>query len=242
MPQGGVTNQASDDLFAKPPMVSWGLSQRTETTDQDVYGNIICNSAGDVFSNLPNRTLFSLTLRITRWERKFDVFKTRYFVNKLNLREVIAGDVKFPAMSMLCTFIAPVEEFAAGANAVRIGYDFEIRPTVGSSVSKDVSERPFAYWTIDTGVRSFGTGKTDPLDLYYSTNKTKQVSSDVRLNGQGKPVNASDYVVQTSETTMATPTVNPKPVKRKIPPVKFNDAYLLGFDVYETADFLQLGL
>lgn len=245
MPNGGVPGQNSENVFAQPPKISWGFSQRTELTDQDIHGNLICNSAGDVFSNLPSRTLFSLTLRVTRWERKFDVYKTRNYVNKVNSKPMIAGDVRFDPRSVLCTFIGPVEEFSAGANAVHMGYEFEIRPTGGSALPKEVASRPFAYWTVDTGLRCYnGEKKTlgSPSDLYYDDDEKKQVSQDVLFNGNGRPIDPSSFVVYKSDKTTVAPQAPPTTIKRSIDPVVKPGAVFLGFDVYEEADLLQLKL
>lgn len=243
---GGGTQTQPDDPLQQSPEITWSIAQRTDARSWDIHGNPVANSAGDVFSDLPSVTEFSLVLDITRWEQRFDPFKTRKFVNKVNSQPLIAGDVTFLPHTMLCTGIAPADTFRAGASQIKMRYSFEIRPT-GDDVQgaqglpAEVRLGPFKWWTIDAGSRSFN-GTSEPVELFRANNKGQHVGIDVRLDGTGKPLQPSEFAVYTADTTTTTPKSNPKPVPPGVSVVKASNCVFLGFDMIGEADFRELGL
>lgn len=246
MPEGWSENTGNDDPLARPVVVQWGQGRISEPRSWDIYGNPIANSAGDVFDELPNVDRLVLTLRITRWERSFNLFLVNGYVNKINSAAMPAGPYTFAPGQVLCTFIGPAAEFEAGAQSIQMAYEFEIRSISAAASGNDLPElvraNPFKWWTVDRGTRSFYDGGGSKIgDLYYADDRTEKVSDAVNLNGQGAPYVAADYVVTSSGDAPANRTTYfPQLVSRV--EFKSQGCWLLGFDLFRAANLLDLGL
>jgi hypothetical protein len=242
MPAGGDPDVGEDDPLNQTPTVTWSIAQRTESIDRDIYGSPLANSAGDAFDSLPQVNRFGLALTIVRWESFYDVFKARAFFERVNKDLIVAGGVQFLPRTMLCTGIIPADTFKVGQSPIPISYSFEIRSTQSNQQPASIAGRPFAWWVADMGLRSFASGRRNPYDLYRSTDKTQQVTAAVRLNGSGAPMQPDEFVVRTSTTTTAAPVNSVSPLPPSVQKVNAGNAWYLGYDIYEEADFLQLGL
>jgi hypothetical protein len=242
MPAGGDPDVGEDDPLNQTPTVTWSIAQRTESIDRDIYGSPLANSAGDAFDSLPQVNRFGLALTIVRWESFYDVFKARAFFERVNKDLIVAGGVQFLPRTMLCTGIIPADTFKVGQSPIPISYSFEIRSTQSNQQPASIAGRPFAWWVADMGLRSFASGKKSPLDLRRTNDPSNLINAAVRFNGTGIPMDTAEFCVVSTGGTPSTPIANPTPLSTKVQKVNAGNAWYLGYDIYEEADFLQLGL
>lgn len=244
MPQGWNPKDSNTDPLSRVPRITWGTGFTTEPWLFDVYGNPITNSAFDALANPPQKEKYFKTLRITRWERNYDIRLATMFEGKINAKDIVSGNVTFRARTVKCTAIAPVSEYGADESPLQIAYDFQLFSTAPTTTGNrllpwEIARDPFKHWFLDSGLRGYsGASGANPGDFTYESSG-ERVSDEILLNGYGAPMEPSKYQVNA-----ATPVNNPGKLPTTIAKVFLPSfkAWALGYDVAEAVDFAGMAL
>ena len=251
LPNGLPTGGSSGNLLSQAPTISWSMATRLDSIGTDVYGNLITNSAGDVVDPPPTIQKYSRILEIQRYETEYRPEIADRFEGTTNSKDIIAGGRRFPAATVLCQTIFPVESYTPDADAILVSYRFEVRTLFfrangGNPTSMD--KFPFRFWHADMGLRSFYavSGVPDRVGDIYGKNGTAlgdQIDVPVRLEN-GKPMNSSDYLITSLGKEPTVHGVFPKkdgPLIQTIT-TPIGNTNFIGWRIYPGEDFQELGL
>lgn len=257
----GFPSQQTADPTTKKPVITWGPLDETVSRSYDIFGNLMTNSAGDLVEQLPQIAKGYRTLNIVRYERGWNPEIADRFEETINSVDMFAGGRRFPRGTMLCRRILPAESYEADANIIPVQYSFDVKTRFsGQSLTglgggttgqlagaiKAVNAEPFRFWFPDRGVRSMydGGGKV-PGDLYLKIPVTSSTSTpelqredEPVLLRKGIPINSSKYYVTSQRKT---PAANSQ-IKKNVKVISVGDVDLIGYQIYESANFLELGL
>ncbi len=171
---------------------------RAESTDVDVHGNPILNSAGDVFGSKPQGTYTLVGLDIIRNEPGFSIPFALGFVDKVNSDEFKIANYIIKPGQAYCANIAPERGYKLSERFVPILYSFdfhELFPGDGDPVKRSF----FHHRIIDQGKRAWGypgTRDSNPADagvFEILDGEGKPVTTDVLLDGKGAPLKPDNY-------------------------------------------------
>jgi hypothetical protein len=238
---------ASDkqDKKLEPPTYQWVPGHRTEIADVDVDGNILVNSAGDLFNPGPARQINVLGIIVAKNEKKFPVQTFLEYSNAWNVDTYqIQGFVVYPGQSQL-TGITQLSEARFDADYVRIRYSIQFEP--GFTQDKQGVWDAFQIRAIDKGRNAwFNTpeGKQVKLAIYnkpaHAGQPPTQVSQEVLLDGTGGVYDPKSYC---DKDNSATPTNNPRPPKgATIITPKNGYGAIIQYKGYKSAPFSSLNL
>jgi hypothetical protein len=187
-------------LLAQPPRVQWSPATSQEAVDRDVHGNPLVVSSRDPIQNA-NRTFAFKTLRVWRYELAYNLSNAEAFENTVNNATVNVAGAAIPAGCLKCDVILPMDEYDVNSQILRIGYTFSIRLS-GDSASYGI--KPFQWRFLDSGRRGWkhetigGETKNVVGELVGNLG---QATTEVRLNGKGRPI---DYQHLDSSTPPVT--------------------------------------
>jgi hypothetical protein len=178
------------DPLAQPPRVRWNTCTSSEDVDRDIDGNPIVNSVGDAFSSPAKRRFNTKSFTIFRNEPFYNFAASLIYENTINSVAWTVLGVTFPAGTIMCACIEPTNEYDANAASyVTMAYTFEV-----AGLTRDynpTSASLFQLRLLDQGQRAKYThaSVTTIGELY--TAKGSQISSDVRFDPNGKPVDTT---------------------------------------------------
>jgi hypothetical protein len=238
---------ASDkqNKILEPPTYQWVPGHKTEIADVDADGNILVNTAGDIFNPGPPIRINFLGITVARNEKKYPAQTFLEYSNAWNIDAYqIQGFTVYPGQSQL-TWITQLSEARFDADYVRIRYTLQFEP--GFTQDKQGVWDAFQIRAIDKGRNAwFNTpeGKQVKLALYNKPAKAgqqpTQVTQDVLLDGTGGVYDPKAYC---DRDNTATPTHNPRPPKgATVITPKNGYGAIVQYKGYKSATFGSLNL
>lgn len=230
-PQGVWPIQDSLEALSLPAEIEWTRGTASFPIDKDISTNKIpiVNSAGDPFDPPYERSVGTWVLTYERWEPIFDGGKAQTYTDCVSSDSFTMAGLTFNPGQTILRSMLPVGKYDTNATKLRMRYVFEMD---GSRSD------PFQLARLDKGSRGFysssGTNKASICD-----SAGNQISSDVLLDGTGKPADSSLKILNGS--TAASPVANPTPIvywkSAASPPGK-----TLYFQIKGSQAFATLGL
>lgn len=173
-----TSDTPEDNPLNDPVRISWGHRTYTEVLEEDIHGNPIDNSAGDMFDPPLEQASHGLTLRVVRNEASFSASEAHDFADTINSNSCTICGLSIPG---------------------RVGKVIEI--------SGEKAERNGqAYWTV-TYMLEFNRRTWDrrPIDIgmyYLDAGERKQfvdkdkrpMQKPQRLNGSGGEGNGAVFL------------------------------------------------
>lgn len=193
------------DPLRMPPQYQWVESSITEPAPYDVSGNLICNSAGDPFSPAPTKLSRRLSIIISRNEAAYPFALAAQYFDAINSdtflcfgKQVLPGQANFKC-------VVQTQKMPSNARYVPLEYRIDFAPGF-IQINSSVGGNPVQLWdgfalrTADRGKRAFfNDGTANPPHIDFICTKQSggtvfnKVSTDVFLDGQGRPFNLTAY-------------------------------------------------
>jgi hypothetical protein len=250
-PIGSDTWTTQDKVLTQAPRATIRPGLMALPTDRDLRGRPIVNAAGDALNPPQMRNVRVKYLTVTRYEPYWDYLRLAEFEQAWNTVDLRSGNVIFPAGDVLCESIHPAEEIElterTGSTAnLKMQYNFVIFTdfTVDASGNRRRIPFPWATYLQNLGHRGWysdpDSGKSQLGDLYYKANG-RQITDDVPLDRQGRPINES-YKVSPDGDTFYTPVANPNDLNLAVADLGQSGVVYLRFDLLHATDLTQLRL
>lgn len=223
VPDNGQFPEPTDDPLSRPMRWTVQPSFVERANEMDAKRRLKKNSSGDLFPPVSSRYR-RRTLVGTRYERFWDINKSRKFENKTNLNPINLGPVVIAPYEAMCHSIEPVGEFEYNSEYLLMQYAIEVAVDERAAPpakpdDPPISGYPFEQHQLDIG--SFGwyddSGTKRKGRFCYAKGTTAasagnfviQDADDVQLNGKGKPVDSNIYVRTTDGQLIYSPAENP---------------------------------
>lgn len=224
-PSGGFPDPVDDPLL-RPWRWRCDPTYEERANEMDAKRRLKKNSAGVIFPPRPARYRRRILVG-TRYERFWDIGKSRKFENKTNSANITLGPVLILPYEALCHAIEPAAEFEGTADYLLMQYIIEVavdeRATPPATPGADpISGYPFEHHQRDISNFGWYTGSSGKKlgRFCYATGTTAASSGnyvisdvdDVQLDGQGKPVarTGEDTIyVRNDKNLIYEPTTNP---------------------------------
>jgi hypothetical protein len=133
-PFGGT----SQNPLEQPAEIVWSFQQFEQIVDQDVYGNVICNSAGDPFQNPITIDQGRPILTITQNEPNFSAPTAAMYVDTVNAGSFMGCDER----TVKCQNIGAARVYDQQYGYYwRVTYSFAFRPDKWDKVILDAGTR-----------------------------------------------------------------------------------------------------
>lgn len=201
VPPSGQWQTPTEDPLLKPFKWRSDPSYIERANEMDAKRRLKKNSAGIIFPPRPSRYRRRILVG-TRYERFWNLEKSRKFENKTNLNPISLGPVVIAPYECLCHAIEPAAEFESDADYLLMQYVLEVavderatepaRPT-----DPPISGYPFEHHQTDISNYGwyFADGKNKVGRFCYASGTTASSSgnyviadaNDVQLDGTGKP-------------------------------------------------------
>jgi hypothetical protein len=246
---GGAGAAGGDELLAKRTRWRWTPGTAGETTDNDLHGNVIANSAGSPFQPKAMREYPTLQLEAYRYVSRFDLPLALRFMGKNNSNGfTIAQFGRVEPGQVRCLFIGPTQDFIEVRDGeqppVEICHRFEIR---NAAVSGEFNDPGFKLRVLDKsrGGWALVDGKLTPGEFSTKTptGGYVEVGEEILLDGTGKPIDP-EIRIGTKAATVKTPVSGPTTFygeDKKIGTDKGpKGATYRIFEVFESIDFSPL--
>lgn len=180
------TFDGGNDKTLEPPTYQWLPENVTEAISTDIDGNVITNSAGDLPSPSPTRTLNRHGIVIARYEPAFPISRVNTYANAINSDSFqINGYLIQPGQAYMKA-ITQIAEAKLSATFVRVRYYLIFHP--GFTRGADGVWDGFQLRFPDKGNRAFFLGSTKRQNVYLLNDAGDLVQqNDVLLNGLGAP-------------------------------------------------------
>lgn len=221
--------------LAAPMRIHWDIGLTSEPVDRDVDGNPILNSGFDPFDPPTLADFPELYLNVTRYEpAPFNVARALSFIRTVNQGSITIGGAMFTDGQCYLRRYAPTTEYTLDARAIEVGYEFCMR------------EQGWDTRLLDQGLRGWNTRNNATTEMFHPaepnaptpTTAPTQISSAVRLNGKGKPLD-------TSLVTAGGDTLDQRPSSPKGATIEKSpdgSAVFLIYKRYKRSKFQLLGL
>lgn len=232
IPVSGSIHQEEDDKLSSPMRIRWERTQITEDVDRDIVGNRLMNSAREAFKSPFARRMTQIVLVLSRFEPFYDALKAQEFENTVNNGPVTLGGYIWPDQTVLCSIIAPSQEYKVGDSVILIEYRFEMRKDRWDSRHLD------AGFNVHVG-----DGENAAL---YLANGERVSGEPALLNGKGIAINttlkAGSHLNPREQVERDGPP--PGAILEEIPPSdEFTGATAyLRYQQYAAANHSELGL
>jgi hypothetical protein len=190
----GTGEQESEDPLDNPVRYRIRNGISSESTDADVNGKPLLNSAGDPFNGTVQTNVSAIFIDVIRNELSFNLPQSIAFTNKVNADTIsLAGQVINPGEAY-CLGIQPEQDFSLSQDYVPVVYSFEIRDRLKLQAGGRVTA--FIHRLLDKGQRAW-MYDDNIVDIYHGNDDgtvPSKVSSDILLNGAGIPLEDESYV------------------------------------------------
>lgn len=178
-PEQGEFVGDKDDPLDQPARLRWRFGIEQVEVDRDRDGNAILNSTRDANQKNPQRPEPTAFLSVIRFQPFFSPALSILYGGKLNTDALnVEGKLIAPAGTARVHSIQPIGDFTLAAPFVEVEHAFEFR------------EDGFAFRIMDLGLRAVGKKNSTDTPLAMFDKEGKQITSDVRLDGHGAPLNA----------------------------------------------------
>jgi hypothetical protein len=237
IPENGESHDTGTDggdgnPLAQPPVYEITRGSKTIPVDRDRDGKPIVNSAGDPFDPPLTVTRATRFLSVRRYEpTPFNLSQADEYLETVNSQAWLIQGLNIQPGAARCVDISPVGEYAAGAKYLLVNYAFEI--------DKD----GFQPQVMDLGLRSWAVIGGDTVKAELIDGTETQISNAVRLNGKGKPMEASLKAFNPNSRQAVACVQNPQVpanLGAKLDPSGL--AWFLNFKLIREKDFRLLGL
>jgi len=163
----------------EPPVLMWDYGTTSIATSTDENDNDIVNSANYPIDPSPSITVPIVGLCVRRAEPFFDVQKMINYGASCNSDQfTIAGAGVVAPGQAYCQYINPAQPYTSTAPFVYVEYRFEF---MGGT-------NPFDIHVIDAGREGWYSNSGTPMRGPFCMASGNQVTSDIRLDGTGKPI------------------------------------------------------
>ena len=204
VPPNGSFNGLPTDQLTRPWRWNVQASWIERPSEVDVKRRPKKNSAGDFFPPRPKRYRRRLLVG-TRYERFWDIAKTKKFENTSNANQINLGPVVIAPGEALCHSIEPSGEFEGDADYLLMEYVIEVATDERAHDPARPSDPPISGYPFDTHQLDIGnrgwyldpvTSKPVRGRFCYATGTTSANAGnhilgdadDVQLDGTGLPV------------------------------------------------------
>jgi hypothetical protein len=216
------------EKLKEPPRYKLVIGEASETYDRDIWGNPLTNSAIQPFKTKFTDKVTTIFYVYTRWEPNYNGPQAIAYANKIN-----SDRVELPGFGWIEPdqgLIAPPEmldEINRYDEATQVRYTIELR------------EDGFRARFLDQGTEGWSTSGGTRVQGPFFTLGGEQVSTDVLLDGKGKPIHPERYKIgQDALAPEASANFPPKHVTVE----KTDLAYYLRYDVKKSRPFRALDL
>lgn len=226
----------------RPTRIAWDTTLSSEPFDRDLDGNPIVNSALDAFDSGTQIEVPDLYFTVIKSMRPpFDVQRAVSFIGTVN-----DGDMTIQGHTILdgqcfCKHIAPAGEYTLSAQWLDVVHEFQMRKQGFQGRFLDQGLRG---WFTDRSSRNNGPTLTEifhPTGTLTDGNPSPrpvQISSAVRLDGKGKPIEKS--LVNRSDEPLIDLAGPPKGAV--VDPTPDGKAFFLLYKKYPKSKFQLLNL
>jgi len=224
---GGSFPDTEDNPLTQPTRWSFQRSKTVEQVDRDKDGNAIANSNKESFANGAQRTYTQRILEARRYESVYDAATAEVFEDSVNNATFNGPGVNFGAGTVKCNIISPVGEFTTSSPYLEILYQFEIRPD------------GWKTRILDEGTK----GRTsDATYVFLYTETGDKITTPVRLNGGGNPIDSASYKLGNAAGTVAGASDPAAPAGATIEATPDGLAVFLRYGLYPERNLNALGL
>lgn len=223
--------------LSQPASIQWRTVLVTLPFDRDIHGNPVINAAQDVVAN-GTKTFKYHTLEITKNKAFYDYNTLKAYENTVNSEDFHLIDlgnhrIDFPEGSVKCVSIQPARSYTRKDKYVPITYSLEIW-----EINDEIATtQPHQYRFLNAGVNGWyddnGTRKPGRI----CTAKGDPVSDPVRLDSEGKPLDATYKIRDGTSTNLYSPVSAPKVLPDAVAIETTTDARYLVWKRYKTSNF-----
>lgn len=225
---------------SRPTRIQWEVGLASELFDRDVDGNPVTNSARDPFEDGIQIEVPDIFFSVIRFERPpFNVARALSFIGTVNDGPCKVYGNQIDDGQCFCRHIGPMAEYTLSANWIEVAYRFQLR------------KQGFDARILDQGLRSWFRDTRIKLrrltEIFHPTGtvtdgnpspRPVQISSAVRLNGKGKPI--EDSLVNRSDQPLVE--LDGPPAGATIDTTPGGIAVFLKYKKYPRSKFQNLGL
>lgn len=189
-------NTKSDPTL-EPPSYQWLFENANEPIDRDIDGNLIVNSASDLFKPAANRLTVRAKVVMYRSEREFPVQRNMDYANCINSDPfMFRGFVIEPGQAFFNP-ITQVQPQKFDAKFVKVQYHISLHP--GFSKDNNGVWDGFQLRLVDQGMSAFwADGKKSIKDLINMKGKTTadevRISQPALLDGRGGVLDKENFI------------------------------------------------
>lgn len=241
IPPSGDYDVITDPLKADTRF-SWSPGIEAVSIDRDIRGRAIVNAAGDAIDPPLQRNVIVRTLTAIRNEPYYDLERLSTFEETVSNKDLVIAGVRIAKGDLCCRTISPVGEYTLKSRYVPMQYVWEHRVmwVVTEDGSRTKLANPFQSYVKNVGRRAWYVkdGSTVLGEIYYADNGT-QISSDIPLDMQGRPIDEQMRVSATGDN-MGVATACPLDLKLKLGPFQGSRVVFLQFDTVFESDFSLL--
>lgn len=212
------------DLLAQKWRVSVKPVKIEDAVEKDREGRPLTNSFGDPFDQSMTKPGTELQITMWRWESTYEIAKHLAYAGKYNSDSVVLPKLGTAAPGeLLVDSIELAEEVGADDGAVPVQYNLRARPKI---IASSGTYHGFHRRIMDVGMRGANADGFAPITYKTGSNKGEAVTQPVRLDGNGQPLDSTNFDVGGKA---AVPAVLTNPVPKDVA----DDAVFLLFDLTE---------
>jgi hypothetical protein len=196
----------------EPPYYYWDFSSCSEPTDRDIYGNVVANTNGDPFENLPQRDVGIAVIKVQKNLPVYDFATALDFQNSINSCTWVFGPSgeweAGPGKAKLKYIkpITPITTTTESLGYVKVEYCAEIKESYSPNMITDFGISGFSgiydSWTFrvaNAGQMCFYSGVAGPakgkIAIKNAGPLLEPISQDILLDIQGKPLGDNYQVI-----------------------------------------------
>ena len=194
----GSGEQEEEDPLNNPVRYRIRNGVSGDTTDADVNGNPLLNSAGDPFNGTVQTNIAAIYVDVIRNESAYNLPNAIGYTNKVNEDNFTLAGYPINPGEAYCLGIQPEGDYKLNDDYVTIVYSFEIRERYTLQNGNRVTA--FIHRLLDQGKRGWAYGEDGGEEIGDICPKNggdslpSAVTSDVVLDGQGTPLEKDSYV------------------------------------------------
>jgi len=245
----GSGKEEEEDPFSVPLRYSVRNGVSSESTDADVNGKALLNTAGDPFAGTVQTNISALFIDVVRNEAAFNLPQAIAFTNKTNADQFSLAGYPINPGEAYCVGIQPSGQYSLNDTFIEVVYSFELRERLTLANGNRVTA--FIHRLLDQGKRGWANapsgGEGDSvrlMDIAVDNGvgaDPSPVSSDVLLN-EGKPLEEDSFIgIDAEFEAWADPPENKAPNATRDVNADTGATFLL-YQKHFTANFAGLGL
>ena len=190
----GSGEQENEDPLSNPVRYRVRNGISSETTDADVNGKPLLNSAGDPFSGTVQTNVSAIYIDVIRNEATYNLPQSIAFTNKVNADAFSLAGYPIQSGEAYCLGIQPEADFKLDDTYVPVVYSFELRERL--TLQDGTRVTAFIHRLLDKGRRAW-MYSGEIVDIYHKNDDgtdPSAVTNDVLLNGAGIPLEQDSHI------------------------------------------------